>query len=278
MANRFQKIGRWLNNIPAEGRVWTQSLYIGLVPSLLCVLSFFKPRSQRKRNRREVWHRWLASLSVLASLGWFGAVWVFDETTLAALGRKYDHGVGPQVGSVYWLMVHLLPGYAFFRYPAKIWCLVTWCIAFLGATQLNRKTSFTRPAIIVSAISGLLLGCSILLEPTIRTWMQTSPGDSLFGPFLVDGALFDLRRALTHGLAISTLLVFGSCLRRRKWFLWVSHYSHRSRAGVGSRVVGSHRSYEELDHRIRSCNRSGYSANRRPSHISRREHTVGTSI
>ncbi|MEA1950089.1 MAG: hypothetical protein U9N87_01805, partial [Planctomycetota bacterium] len=54
---------RWLEAVPAEGRLWVPSLYMGIMP-LLLALSVMRPRRGRPSGR---WLTWTAILAVLAS-------------------------------------------------------------------------------------------------------------------------------------------------------------------------------------------------------------------
>src|SRR5207302_4296249 len=49
--------------------------------------------------------------------------------------------VGSPVGGVYWLMVTLLPTYAYFRYPAKLLPIVSLAVSQLAAAGLDRAVA-----------------------------------------------------------------------------------------------------------------------------------------
>src|SRR6185369_5931158 len=46
---------RWFSLLPGEGRVWTPTLYLGLLPAMLAIGSLCAPAS----NNREAWFKWL---------------------------------------------------------------------------------------------------------------------------------------------------------------------------------------------------------------------------
>jgi hypothetical protein len=110
----FPTSRRWFSLIPAETRTWTPTLYLGLLPVFLA-LSCFKLRTGTSRER---WLSWLVLIFTLASFGLHGIGWLVREVYAIAGGDAEKFPVGPPVGGLYWLMVTLLPSYAYFRYPA----------------------------------------------------------------------------------------------------------------------------------------------------------------
>lgn len=118
---------RWLEVIPAEGRVWTPTLYMGLFPLVLAL--------SRLRFRRgpiyERWLTWVAVLATVASFGYYGLGWLLAEC-------RVDSGVGGPFGGLYWLMNLLLPGYLRFRYPAKLLVLAALAVSVLAAKGWDR--------------------------------------------------------------------------------------------------------------------------------------------
>lgn len=125
---------RWLSAIPAEGRVWTPSLYMGLLPILLAVSCLrFRCGSRRRR-----WLSWVAVFAALGASGWYGLGWLWSEIGHAIWGEGFSTAVGPQVGGIYWWMTVCLPNYVLFRYPAKLWCVVAVALSLLASQGCDR--------------------------------------------------------------------------------------------------------------------------------------------
>ena len=91
--------------LSGDGRMWTPSVYLGLLAALAII--------SRLMHRK--WDVWIAIsvVSFLMSMGHFGLVWVLQQIP----------GVLPNVdsaiGGPYWLLYWGLPGYDSFRYPVK---------------------------------------------------------------------------------------------------------------------------------------------------------------
>ena len=121
---------RWLSLLPAEGRIWTPTLYMGLLPLLLALAQW----RLRRGDERTRWMSWLVLLFTLGSFGWYGLGWIAREFCVIVLrmdGEKFP--IGSQVGGVYWLMTTLLPAYVNFRYPAKLLVVVALALSQLAA-------------------------------------------------------------------------------------------------------------------------------------------------
>ncbi len=198
---------RWTNLIPAEGRIWTPSLYAGLLP-LLLGLSVW-----RLRGRDHVL-RWVSSMTLLATwaaLGWYGLGWLLQEFRCGLLGTDPgDVLVGAPVGGLYWLMVVVLPGYALFRFPAKLLVIAALGLSILAARGVDRATvtkpkSLRRFLLGLTAISSLGLLISLAIGGLWPAWTRGVPADALFGPFDAVGALTDLRITMLHTIVLSGL-------------------------------------------------------------------------
>ena len=166
----FPRNQRWLSVLGAEGRVWTPSLYFGLAPLLLSLSVWRLRRDGRIRSghptaRRVRWLSWIAGLGLLGSFGWYGLGWAIGEISGWITGSRFDPGVGAPTGGVYWLMVVGLPGYVYFRYPAKLLVISLLGFAMLGGFGLDRlrltgTTVFRRLVVgtgLVSLIGGLVI-------------------------------------------------------------------------------------------------------------------------
>ena len=173
--------------------VWIPSLYFGLLPCLLAVSSLRLLRGPLLLR----WLTWSAVLFVLGSFGRYGPGYLLSSTDSQAT-RDMVGGLG----GIYWLFVVLLPGYAAFRYPAKLWtvaALALSLVAGFGWDSLDSSTSgraavhsrlrrFCGLLLIVGA-AGLLL--TLAVRPTISE-------EQRWGGMSADAVAGDLIRSFTH--------------------------------------------------------------------------------
>ncbi len=97
MGRQFPTHHRWADGIPAEGRLWVPSLYMGLVPLVLALAA----ARFRRGDCRTVWLSWSAVLAVVASFGWFGAGLGRARSVRGLGGGSGGIGIGPPVeGSI----------------------------------------------------------------------------------------------------------------------------------------------------------------------------------
>ena len=199
---------RWMEVIPAEGRLWVPSLYMGVLPLVLAVASL----RFRRTDPRTQWMSWTVVLSVAAAFGWYGLGWLLREIRGAAgadLSQPWP--IGEPVGGIYWLLTVLLPGYVNFRYPAKWLVVAALGLSILAAGGWDRvhsgNSSRIRPAVL-SLATVSLLGALLALaaRPFWHQWLAGVEPDALFGPLDTVGAANDLLRAFAH-----TALVSGLC-------------------------------------------------------------------
>lgn len=202
---------RWMNAIPAEGRVWSPSLYVGLMPLILATTGL---RFRRGTVRRR-WLSWMTVGAIVASLGWYGLGWCWSEA-IGAVGGEGEPPVGPSCGGLYWLMTVALPGYVQFRYPSKWWVIAQLGICLLAAHGMDgwirgRLPRLTRRLVLLAfATIGLLL-IALFLSPWMASVLNGMPPDNLFGPLDSEGATSDFRTALIHTLLVAGLAVV--CVR-----------------------------------------------------------------
>jgi len=189
---------RWLAAVPAEGRVWVPSLYMGLFPLLLALAAL----RLRKGNARETWLSWLALLSVAASFGHYGLGWLAHEIQIAA-GRDPSGPwlVGAPFGGLYWLLTVTLPGYVYFRYPAKLLVIAALALSMLAVRGWDRtfREPAPRPARGLLWLGGVSLAGALAvaaLFPMRHRWLGHVAPDVLFGPLDTAGACLDLLFAL----------------------------------------------------------------------------------
>ncbi len=216
---------RWETAIPGADRLWTPSIYLGLLPLILGVGSL-------RIRRGKPWQRWMTCVFLLAgaaSLGWYGGGWLLHEFRAGVLGADPDDLlVGQPVGGVYWLMATLLPGYMYFRYPAKIATLATLALAVLAGCGFDRvfRGGWKWPLRGV-AIVGVLSGTGVVIAVAVRPFwnrvLEQTYDDSFFGPVSSSGSANDLLFALIHALVLC--LIAGWIFRRHP-------RSHKSRLAL----------------------------------------------
>jgi hypothetical protein len=217
---------RWLSLWPAEGRIWTPTLYMGLIPILLAVTQLrFRGRDERKH-----WLTWLVVLFTLGSLGWYGLGWIVREFCSGVLRMDTaKFPVGSQVGGVYWLMTTLLPTYINFRYPAKLLVVSSLALSQLAAFGWDRlfeqqRSQFARVLKWLGGISAMLLtvawGAATWLNSMIGPSSKDSPlkerltnflrqhTDSSLGPFDWRGSSTDVQLAFLHTAALCAIFLW----------------------------------------------------------------------
>ncbi len=198
---------RWLEVIPAEGRIWVPSFYMGLVPLVLALGAM----RLRRGSPRESWLSWLVLVSVIASFGWYGLGWLIQEIRLGAGAEPRGAWVvGAPFGGLYWLMTVLLPGYVYFRYPAKLLVIAALGLSMLAARGWDRafdQPTARLPRCLLWLGGASLLGAAGVLAvfPLWDDWLADVPPDILFGPLDTTGAAKDLLSAL-----LQTAVVCGA--------------------------------------------------------------------
>ncbi|HEY2411622.1 MAG TPA: hypothetical protein VGI40_05245 [Pirellulaceae bacterium] len=197
---------RWFSLLPGEGRVWTPTLYLGLLPALLAIGSL----CGASQNHRETWLKWLFALAIIGSLGYYGVGWLLHELT-GAIGThsKWTDSIGNPVGGLYWLLTTFLPGYVYFRYPAKLLPLATLAICLLAAKRFDHAFS-RRENWLVSSLA-FLAGVSGLAAVAVwfagnRYFADVTTSDSTLGPFDATATRHDIRFALLHTAVIGFVL------------------------------------------------------------------------
>ncbi|GAB6165240.1 hypothetical protein JCM19992_12400 [Thermostilla marina] len=203
----FPRNQRWMEALPAEGRLWCPSLYQGVVPLVLALagLQFMVGRGRASSSAR-VFLSWMVLLAILLSMGWYGAGWWLRE-----LGVTQGDGISPPVGGLYWLLVTFAPGYAQFRYPAKWFTFASFGIALLsatGTTELLRNRLFRRR--VMRTAAGAAVASLIVLVPWMllreRLFFQFAQADPhpIFGPLDAIGAHRIATWGVIHSLVILT--------------------------------------------------------------------------
>ena len=184
---------RWTEVIPTRNRLWTTTLYGGILPMVLC-LAFFRLRrlwSIRRGNIRRTWLQWLCVLAAIASLGRYGLGWLVAEIAYNGFGvHPSELPIGNPVGGLYWLLVVTLPTYSMFRYPAKLFLIVCFGVSILAGKNMDiavRHPGLRRRA--QAWLAGYLALTLLLLVGILATrsqwptWFDQIQPNSILGPF-----------------------------------------------------------------------------------------------
>ena len=206
---------RWFSLIPAEGRIWTPSLYLGLLP-LVLGLSVF--RLWGGSDVRIRWLSWLTLIFTLGSFGAYGLGWAAREIYVGLLGGDGESfPIGSPVGGVYWFFVVALPKYIYFRYPAKLLIVAALGISQLAAIGWDRHVKKHESGRLAPRVAGWASPSSLLLYLGIASGIAAAIAlvtsqfvvlgqgiiDPTFGPFDSRGAWRDIIAALVQTTVVS---------------------------------------------------------------------------
>jgi len=201
---------RWAGAIPGADRVWTPSIYLGLAP-LLLGLGCLQFRGGKDGRR---WMTYLLLLAGVAALGWYGPGWLLHEFRVGVLGAApTDMAIGQPVGGVYWLMVTLLPGYAYFRYPAKLATVATLALAVLAGAGFDKACDARwkwplRGVVVVGVLTLVTLIAATAVRPFWNDVIERTHDDAFLGPVSPLGSANDLLFALVHALLLCLILAW----------------------------------------------------------------------
>ena len=221
MGKPFPTHQRWSDALPGAERIWTPSIYAGVL-TILLALSQFRLWGKRKRH---VWLSRIAMFFAFASFGWFGLVWLLNEG-LAVVGLSdLEIGgikIGPHVGGLYWFMATFLPKYFMFRYPAKLFVIASLMIsvlAGLGITNTSPKRKRVNSWLLSRSLaraSGLysgvvvatvcLLGLIALQIVPVDVWLGRIRPNLFFGPLDVAATTSALHLSFAHALIVIAAL------------------------------------------------------------------------
>ena len=229
---------RWIGAIVSEGRWWTPSLYMGLLPFLLAILTmrFWPARrsfsstgsdarycesSQRNSPNMppeafRIWFSWVTVFSLVAALGWYGPAGVYGELWAWITGHSSNGTVSPPVGGLYWVVTQILPGYGLFRYPSKWLVLTTLGLSVLASLAIDHLDTkylrrLTRLLILILAWATCFLLVALFASHLWEYASQYVPQDPVFGFFEPGRARWETVTGLVLLLA---LLLTWLCLVR----------------------------------------------------------------
>ncbi len=225
----------WLAAIPptaSHAKNWGPSLYLGGLTIILAL-------GAAGFRGGPPWRGWLTAIalgSLLASFGEYTSPlwWARWSPTLAArVGPRDPHDVSAiridgslrdGDGSLYWMLVTLVPGFRQFRFPSKLLTFTALALSALAALGWDRLASGSsrRMARLAAALLALTVIAGAAAEAQRPRFLQTFAAaanlGSPFGPLDASGAFHDLRFALIQGAAV--LLVVLLLARRGRRAGW----------------------------------------------------------
>ena len=151
-------------------------------------------------------------LCVVGSLGWFGVGWLLREIVSAVGADANSLPIGSPVGGLYWLMTVLLPGYVYFRYPAKLLTLAAVALSMLTAVGWDRVFAGPSPRFRrVVLVFGWGMRCRYIgrcraMVVCAVVFRHVAP-NIMFGPLDSHGAAADIFKAF--GQAAVAAFLFG---------------------------------------------------------------------
>jgi hypothetical protein len=193
---------RWFSLWSEESRIWSPTLYLGLLPMALGLTAY----SFRSGNARVRWLSWVALLFLLGSFGTFGLGWIARQIYEFRGNQSSEFPIGDGVGGIYWLLVVLLPKYVLFRYPAKLLIVTSLALSQLAATGWDRVLA-EPPRRLIYVLTGL--GATSLVAGVAAAAMSrfvalgAGAVDPVFGPFDSHGAWTDILSSLIHASVVA---------------------------------------------------------------------------
>ena len=227
----FPLNARWTGQLAAADRMWYPSIYLGAL-TLLLSIGQFRLWGHRRRN---VWLSWITLWFLLASFGWYGAIWLIHETQLM-FGSEISAGAwAAPTGGAYWWMSTLLPSYFSFRYPAKLFIIASLGLCILAGQGTNLVAKFKPSGLLISALFTIT-AANVAVELWLRDFFcsldSTSSNSASmpeFGPFDPSLAATQIYEASFH-LAIVLALTAG-CVA------WLRKSSSKKRASASSAAI-----------------------------------------
>lgn len=196
---------RWPAALGLEDRVWTPTIYLGIMPLLIALLAW---RQRKDNDHPEIgWWGWVAGVSLIASFGGYGLGGVAKGIGFVFAGESWARAVGDATGGLYWFLVTALPAYSYFRYPAKLVVIAALAISVLAALGFERALTADRLRLRRSLLTAGLCSAVMLCLVTLcglwwNRWMAGARPDELYGPLDVRGAWLSCLMACLHACVI----------------------------------------------------------------------------
>ncbi len=200
----FPTDNRWLRVIGLETLLWFPSVYMGLAPVVLA-LSTWSLRREAPLDVR-FWS-WTALFGMLASLGVYGVGWLVRQL----LSGTPLPGVGDETGGFYWWMVLLLPLYAQFRYPAKLFVVASLALSILAARGWEQSWQVGHRRVFV-ILAGVPIVSLVAFAALTAYWADIEgteaaiSGTKWMGPFNWQEAWNGVVDGLLHATLLAVVL------------------------------------------------------------------------
>lgn len=203
---------RWSSAIAGADRVWTGSLYVGLVGLLFGIVFVLRGQKQKLDYLLVV----TVVLFLLGSFGWYGPGWIINELQRMRGGTGFPDVIGEPTGGVYWLLETLIPGYSGFRYPAKLFVVAALPICLLGGRGFDHVFAQHREQDLAGSglrFTGRVLLISVVLG-AVCLWSRGT-GQRLFSLVTADVA-GQVLSSVIHGVVVLGLLAGLLTVLRQK--------------------------------------------------------------
>ncbi len=194
--------------IVGDGRMWTPTIYMGMITIVGLMIGV----ADRRFCALDRWSV-IALIALWLSMGHFGFMMAIQSVT-----NSWPN-VDRAVGSPYWVLYQLIPGYDAFRYPAK-WLPVFTLGAAITAARVVGLYQWRRPDWRWFALAGLILVGVLATVTAIRSnpnWIthQVDPirPDEFWGPIDIGGGLAQIQGSVVHSLAVTLGLLSLTLLR-----------------------------------------------------------------
>ena len=240
----FPRNSTWFSGVVTfqSAANWFSTLYMGVVPVLLAVVSFRFRFIGKNVNIRIVWLTWFLLIALWSGMGIYGLGWFLESlgipTTFSGLT------IHRAVGGGYWFLQTFVPGYIQFRYSAKLLTLAAFPIAVLAAYGFDRLLAvfqgadvgermpeirdrsirwFCRLSVVLIAVSLLFLLPALMQEQWIGLAQTITAGENN-GPFVPELAQYHACRSLAQ----TAFILFGTLLAIR----WRGRFSTTTLATI----------------------------------------------
>lgn len=197
--------------IPGDGRIWTPTIYLGLIGFLAIIDRFRRIRSCGIDALMAI-----AMGSLVLATGHFGLVWWMQAT----VGIPDD--IDPAAVGPYWMLYHFFPGYDALRYPAKWLPMFAIAGSILTARWLDRA-SFAGFRLSLM-VTGLLLigglGINTYHRFVTYPWIDLDklPADRFWGPLDLVGGAAQVQTSLLHSsLTLAAIATVFAVANQRNW-------------------------------------------------------------
>ncbi len=217
----YPRNDRWVRTIPAEGRIWFASIFMGSLAIFLAGYAIWNRRLRRV-------DRWLVAIGLfglIASLGWYGLGWIILEVGYGLGWDGENLPIGSPFGGLYWLLNMIVPKYAQFRYPAKWWIFLAFAVPILAARGLDQLRPGKRLLRFTIALASILLLVGVALLPCaswVGSLLPAVQEDTLFGPLDAAGGISQMAvGVLSAGVVIAAGFLALHQLPRRLAFTFL---------------------------------------------------------